>query len=123
MPPSAQAGTTAPAASFAAPPPAEAVEQEAPETPMASSPVSEPIASPTFFSMSTPTPSKSRFSWLLSRIPEHKKTGNYQVDQANTDNRQALRDLISQLLEDDSMAPGLSAEAQRRRTAALTAVD
>lgn len=59
----------------------------------------------------------SRTQWIVGRIPEHKKTGNYQTDINNTDNRHAVRSLLTMLLDDDSLAPGLLAEAQRRRIA------
>lgn len=104
----------------------------APQTPAAPSPDALVSASPSSAAASTyaSTPpstcsrsSQNRSAWIISRIPEHKKTGNYNVDIANQDNRQALRDLVTLLLEDDSAAPGLLAEARRRRQANTENID
>ena len=52
---------------------------------------------------------------IALRIPNHKKTGSYQIDSDNAHRREALRTLVTELLEDDSHAPSVLMELHRRK--------
>lgn len=65
--------------------------------------------------------SKASGTPLSSRIPNAKKTGNYQVDTDAANRRQALKQLLDELMKDDQHAPHLLCELHRRQESAAEA--
>lgn len=64
---------------------------------------------------------KSSAAPLSSRIPNAKKTGNYKIDIDAANRRQALKQLLDELMNDDQHAPHLLCELHRRQESAAEA--